>query len=405
MPRSNLEALAAPLPAPTVAVISATEPLGISGECPPAPRDVPTPSFDDPLNAGDAIVEYLNSGGSVEALRDLASESLIFNRIGTTGGFARPDLNGDGIPETVISLIDSTDDYQQGRVYVAMCEGGRYRLGFATDFLYTDVHIGTTFDLTGDGLDDLFIVREECGAHTCFSWVEVVGWYQNELRNLIEDVIFDLPSTGIQIFGPVTDGSYLIYMTGNGVGSLGAGPYHPRTVTWGWDPDTHLFRPIDFHLQSSTYRIHFIHDGDRSFALGNYPLALDNYNRVIHDSQLQDWPSAEFAPEYAADERQELAAYARFRRVLTRLKMDEFASAEVHYEDLIENHPQGEPGDGFARMGRIFWEEFTDSRDFDEACAAAQDFASANPSEILDHFEYGYSNPTYTPTGLCPASP
>ena len=390
-------------PWPTVDFIDPTEPLG---GCPPPPSDVRVPALDDPLNAGDALVQYLNAGGSIERLVEHAYALGVLGDLGAPQGFARPDLNGDGTPEFAISLVEWFEPESPGKVYVAMCEGGAYRIGYASpeDISYPTAQIESAFDMTGDGLDDLLIVRQGCGAHTCFSRVEVVVWYQNALQNRMDDAYFDLPSTGIEVLGPVTDGSYQIYTTGNGVASIGAGPYHRRAVTWGWNQEAKIFGVVEFRFLPSTYRIHFVHDGDRSYALGDYPLALETYNRVIHDITLQDWPSAESAPTLAEGRPQELAAYARFRRILTRLKMDDFASAEVHYQDLIDKHPPGEPGDGFARMGQIFWEEFTASEDFDAACAAAQHFAVVSRAEVIDPLEYGYSNLLYTPEGLCPTS-
>lgn len=390
---------------PTVPARQPTVSNAPVGPCPPGPSDIPVPQLGDPLEAGEAIVEYLNAGGAVEALRELATPPSVVTTLGTSGDFSQPDLNGDGIAEIAISLLDMTDVNLQGRVYIAMCESGRYRLAYATDFSYTDAHIGPAFDLTGDQVDELLIVRENCGAHTCFEWVEVVSWHRDQLMDLMQDVSFDLPSTGIQLFGPLMDGSYQIYMTGNGVASVGAGPYQKRAVTWSWSPDAHRFQPVDVRLLPSDHRIHFVHDGDRSFALGNYSLALEYYNRVIQDDHLKDWPSEEFASQERRYGRLELAAYVRFRRVLTRLKMDDFASAEAHYQDLLDNHPPGEPGEGFAGMGQAFWEVFSVSRDFDAACAAAQEYAGANRREVLEHLEYGYSNPTYTPQGLCPTAP
>lgn len=374
--------------------------------CPPPPADVPIPEIEDVLNFGDALVQYLNAGGSIERLAEQADAVGVLGDIGVLQGFMQSDLNGDDIPEIAISLVNWMDSFQEGKIYVAMCESGEYRLSYASpdrdDF--RTAQIDSVFDMTGDGLDDLVIRRRGCGAHTCSEWIEVVVWHEAQLQDRMEDVYFDLPSTGIEFIGPVSDGLYQIYMTGNGVASVGAGPYHRRAVTWEWDQNAHLFRPGELELLPSPWRIHFVHDGDQAFTNGEYMLALDAYERVIHDDTLQDWPSGELGPTLVEERPQELAAYARFHRILTRLKMDDFTSAEVHYQDLIDNHPSGEPGDGFARMSQIFWDEFAASKDFNSACEEALDFAGANPSRVLDPLDYGYSNLTYTPSGLCPTT-
>ncbi len=372
--------------------------------CPPAPRDVPLPEIDDPHNAGEALSTYLNAGGSVDALRELGSEPQVINRLGTSGDFALTDLNGDGFDEVALSLTEPDAFNFQGAVYIAQCRGGRFQIGYQTDDEYPVNYIGPALDMTGDGIEELLIVRRQCGAHTCFEWPQVIGYRGDRLIDLMQDSYFDLPSTGIQLFGPLMDGSYQIHMTGNGIGSVGAGPYQPRSVTWTWNSDMGRFIPGDIRLLPSDYRIHFIHDGDRSFAVGNYYLALDYYDRAIHDDELLDWPSPEMADELRKYGRQELAAYARFRQMLVRLKMNDFASAEVHYQDLLDSHPPDEPGGGFAAMGRVFWEAYVATGEFDAGCEAAQAYAAANRDSVLVHLDYGYGNPTYTPAGLCPTA-
>lgn len=373
--------------------------------CPPPAAEVAVPPIGDVLDYGEALLGYLGAGGSIERVAESAVELHLLGDLGVQQAYAQPDLDGDGVPEVVISLVQWFEPRAPGKVYAAICRNGRYRLAYASseDTYYTTSQIEAVLDMTGDGLDDLVIRRTGCGAHTCFSWVEILAWDGHKLRDLMDPAYFDLPSTGIQIFGPMPNGSYMIVMTGNSVASVGAGPYHRREVTW--ELQNGMFRAVAVRFLPSKYRIHFVHDGDRSFALGNYPLALEYYNRVIHDRTLEDWPGTGMAPDLAADRPVQLAAYARFRRVLTRLRMDDFESARVHYQDLVASHPQGDPGAGFSRMGQIFWEEYSASRDFDSACAAAQRFAEAKPAEVLEPLDYGYSNPSYAPAGLCPAAP
>ncbi|MFQ5942324.1 MAG: tol-pal system YbgF family protein [Anaerolineales bacterium] len=399
MPTSSLRPTAEPAPPTEVPLIT--------GQCPPEPDDVPIPPIDNVLDYGESLLQYLNAGGPIEQLAEHAAEEHLLGDVGVASGFTAHDLNGDGIPEIAISLVDQFEGRRPGRVYVAMCGDGRYDLAYtsADNVQYDTAKIETVFDITGDGLDDLIILLSSCGAHTCFDWLEVVVWEDYKFEDRMGTTYFDLPSTGIEFFGPITDGSYEIYMTGNGVASIGAGPYHRRAVTWRWDPFNRRFYAMDFRYLPSRWRIHFVHDGDQSFALGNYELALEYYNRVIHDGALQDWPSSEWNPAYEDSRPGELAAYARFRRILTRLKMGDPESAAVHYQDLIDNHPPGEYGEAFARMGEVFWTEFLASGDFNRACEVAQPFAPLSVSVDFPPLEYGYSNPTYTAAGMCPTTP
>jgi hypothetical protein len=404
------QGLSTPLPAtaetPKPIDKAATEALSGPEHCPPSTAGVAIPPLEDVLNYGDSLVEYLNAQGSVEVLAQQAEALNLLGNLGVPQGYMQQDLNGDDVPEIAISLVDWMEGFSEGRVYVATCEGGEYRLSYTSperdDF--RTAQIDSAFDLTGDGLDDLIISRRGCGAHTCFEWLEVVTWDGQDLENRMEDIYFDLPSTSIEFIGPAADGSYRVEMTGNGVASVGAGPYHRRAVTWEWDPVAFLFRPGELEYLPSEWRIHFVHDADQAFADGDYLLAFEIYDRVIHDDSLSDWPSDEFAPEIAESRPIELAAYARFRRILTSLMMNDLDSAEIYYQDLIDSHPPGEHGEGFAGMGEAFWGEYYVSGNYDLACAAARQVADTMPTSDLAPLDYGYSNPTYTPAEICPAS-
>jgi len=71
------------------------------------------------------------------------------------------------------------------------------------------------------------------------------------LRNLVDDVCFDLPGTGIQLFGPVTDGSYQIYMIGNGVASFGAGCSAAQQFAAAYPAE--VIDPLQYAYSNRTY--------------------------------------------------------------------------------------------------------------------------------------------------------
>ena len=392
-------------PAPTPEEVDPTATPQIAKNCPDVTAGVDIPAIEDVLKYGESFVDYLNVGGSIDELAEHAEELGMLGTTSESGGFLTPDLNGDDIPEAAIALVDWKEPFMPGRVYVAMCEAGDYQLKYASadeEFLQT-VGLQDAFDLTGDGLDDLLIIRSGCGAHTCFDWVEVVAWHDGELKNRMDGSYFDLPTTSIDLIENQGDGTYQIVIGGNAVASVGAGPYHRRSATWIWDHDANQFRAGELEFQSSNWRVHFVHEGDRRFDAGDYSLALEQYNRAIHDDTLEDWPSAEWNPEYAVQRPMELASYARFRQMLASIKLGNLRSARGYYEELIENHPSGDYGDGFTVMGLVFWDEFTGSQDFDLACLAAQFEAPVSPTGDFAPLDYGYSNPTYTPEMMCPA--
>jgi hypothetical protein len=405
IPSQGLTSTTTSVREPPAAPTTLTETPSPQGDCAPPVADVPPPPIDDVLDYGDEFIAYLNAGGSFERLVEFADELGVLSSLGLGLPLARADLNGDGAQELVVSLVNWVDDPQQrGRLYVAMCVSGEYRLGYSSpDNQYSPTpHIEDVFDITADGLDDLIIRRRGCGAHTCFVRLEVVAWTDGELSDRMDPAEFSWPTTAIEFIGPAADGSYQITMTGTGVGSVGAGPYRERSVTWGWDRLALLFRIGERQLLPSPWRIHFVHDGDDRFAAGDYSQALELYDRVIHDLTLQDWPPGPADDEAVEARRLELAGYARFRRILTHIKLEDFEAAEADYQDLIGSHPAGSSGSGFARMGEAFRSEFTASGDFNLACFIVQEVVAASRDEFRMALDYGYENRTYTPADLCP---
>ncbi len=71
------------------------------------------------------------------------------------------------------------------------------------------------------------------------------------LQNLADDVCFGLPGTGNQLFGPVTNGSYQISMTGNGVSLIGAGCFAAKGSAAA-DP-SEVLEPLDCGYSNRTY--------------------------------------------------------------------------------------------------------------------------------------------------------
>ncbi|MCJ7706777.1 MAG: VCBS repeat-containing protein [Anaerolineales bacterium] len=370
------------------------------GACPVPPGTPEPPELTNLSTLAAGIPAYLNGGGSLEALRQTLEAEGLFPS--GSIGWALMDFTADGLDDLALSVIDrsSTAVPQAGGFFLYVCDGRSYGLAYASPALADTgapiVHAAQ--DLNGDGLTDLLIGYPVCGAHTCLERIEVLMWAGATLQNRLTGTSQDLPTPGIDLVGPTDNGSYQIAISASGVGSIGAGPFRPFTRTWSWDPQSGAFVVSDETRETTNYRFHVLEDADQAAREGDYTAALDLYYRIVTDDTLADWVNPE-------TERANLTAYAMFREMLTRLLMSDYGDAQVDYGILQNGYPAGSTGSAYAAMATAFWEKYVPTADVAAACAAAQAFASEHASEVLDPLYFGYSNPTYTASDVCPIGP
>jgi hypothetical protein len=249
-------------------------------------------------------------------------------------------------------------------------------------------------DLNQDGRQDLLIARRRCGAHTCSAQVQFLVKAEGGLANRLEGTTDDLPSPQVQVHQQ-GEAPAAIEITATGINSVGAGPFRPFSRIWSWDETAGVYRPTEERQSQTDFRIHKLHDADEAAKQGNYEEARSNYQRVIEDETLGDWVQPE-------QERELLAAYARFRLVTLAIQAGDAAEAESQLttmQAVIDADSLGEP---FLEMAEIFYQIFQQTSDYQQACQSAQAFAAAHRTEILDPLYFGYANPTYTAEDLCP---
>jgi hypothetical protein len=378
----------------SAAPLSTITPAPESG-CPVPPGSPPLPDLSASFDWASELQAYLNEGGLVEPLADgLESRSL---PDGSSAGIVRRDLDADGFEDLTIVLYDLNNNTEpSGSILVFRCDKNRYRLAYvsAPGQNPGPPVLVSVQDLNADGIAELLFTRETCGAHTCFERVEVLRWERSGFVNVFSGRSDDLPSPSVEIVGPVSDGSYRIEITAQGIASVGAGPYRRFTRIWGWSPDQSEFIVVDEKFAPPTFRIHMLHDADDAAAAGNLESALVMYQRVREDGALDDWIKDD-------NGHAELAAFATYRQMMLYLQTGRLESARQALEFMQASIPEGAPGYGQRLLAETYWQTYSETGDLQAACNSARRFAQQQPASVLEPLQYGYANRTYTPADVC----
>jgi hypothetical protein len=372
---------------PLTAVATRTPPVAPRRSCPVASLDPSTPGLSDPAGAARALEEFLNSGGEVERLEpdelDLASW--------------RPDIDGNGWVDVALVLVrgDPQAPGSHGALHVFRCVDDRFGLVYTASEQppFGPPQVTHVADLTGDGQQELVVVRQSCGAHTCTADVEVLVWMEGQLRDRFHDSLEEFPFPTIQVQG-LEGKSGNILITAGGVQSVGAGPFRSFTRIWEWDSGSRAFRRSGDIVSDSTFRIHVLHDAESAALSGDIAGALAGYQRVIDDGSLRDWVDPE-------RERAVLGAFASFRQVSLVSLAGERDRAGSILDGMRDRYGPGGPGRPYLEMAEAYWLIIDVTGDVHQACLEAQAYASSNRAAILDPLYFGYSNPSYDPTDMC----
>jgi hypothetical protein len=350
------------------------------------------------------ILDYLNDGGSVDALAALLVTA------GHAPNGSQPvlslDINGDAWLDLAVAYVDpfaplasahgvfrpALQPPARGSVGLYLCQGTQYIPGEpvleapdATPILHL------AGDLSGDGVTDLVVGWETCGAHTCYQELDAVMAKGSTLVRAPFDPTLDLPYPEVRF---LPDGRLAV--TGTGIASVGAGPFRQITRAWSWEAEQQVFVVDTEALEAPRFRIHALLDGEAAARGGDWDLALDLYHRVVMDDALLDWADP-------LSERANLTGYSMYRIVVAYASKGDQGDAKVAYGILQNQYPDGSLGKAYAELATAFWDAYTPAGDLEVGCRAARAFAESHRAEILDPLFFGYANPTYTPGDVCPA--
>jgi hypothetical protein len=255
------------------------------------------------------------------------------------------------------------------------------------------VRLLQVLDTNGDGRQDIVYTLITCGAHTCFESLEILNWEEAGFFSLMGGRL-DMP---YPIY-TVTPGR--IDAESGSVASVGAEPQRDYSEVWEWNGG--VFTVTQQVWASPVYRYHALLDGDRALLSGDYATAAAVYERVIGDDALQEWGAVSAMVDPGV-ERVQLAAFARWRLVLTYLRSGDPSGAHLAYNQLQAEHPDGAVGHDVAALAEAFWVAYAVDGSVVDGCTALIVAAKENTS-VHDFFNenYGYANPRWEAVDICP---
>ena len=363
------------------------------------------------------ILDYLNSGGTLDGLQDSGLEEIA-------------DLTGDGLHEVVHKSI--------GYSFFG-CKDGHYQdlLDFAGDF---GVELADIVDLNKNGIPELILYDI---SHYGDASIYVFEWDGNKFRSLIDmgkysltdDTVIDWVSATSPHQIMDTNGDrlkeivivYDVRQTeswGLGVGEFVTWRRPLRNVTTilGWNGKNF----VDIKQGSyppPEYRFQAVQDGDEQVLSGNYAAALSFYQAAIFDDRLEWWsperreydihlhmsrfdatPTVYPTPIPDDTEYPRLAAYAYYRIMLLHFVQGHESDAGTVYKTLGQKYSNNVSGRPYVEMATAFWEAYQSTHKMYDGCGAAIQYAVEHPGILIplgSDYHGGYSH-TYVPADVCP---
>ena len=307
------------------------------------------------------------------------------------------DVTGDGQRDVVVSYTNLQQP-PQGALLIFTCNGSQYILshtvlsaeGGQTPRL---LHIQ---DLNANGLHEVVYSSTQCGAHTCFEDLQILGWNNGVFEPLLAGSTADQPYPSFKLTDFDEDGIYDLEVVGTAIGSVGAGPQRDQINIWKYDSASSRWAVAEQTLASSPFRIHLVHDAEAAMDRGEYLIASLLFQQVIEDDTLIEWANEE--QEYNT-----LAAYAYYKRIVAALFQSDRPGGLALYGEMAEIY-EDSPQYGFVEMADAFLAN-SELISLEDSCTSAREYASSHPALVLDPLGsevYGYANPDFAPADVCP---
>jgi hypothetical protein len=367
---------------------------------PIAPSPVAVPGLPEDLSQyATAIAQYLTATNAPVACPNALLDAWAIP-VSPAARCAVGDTDADGQSEIILVLAVSQGF--DAAVTVAVLDKSAGSWGVAFQSPSTEEGGGFLVSVPSGNLDDILwavqnvnglpgaeiVYRPEyCGAHTCYTTVEVYGWNGATYADLTDgEITISYADTALE--DTDLDGDLEIILNGGSIGSVGAGPTRTRTELYGWNGRQYVLAQTI--LDPSEFLYHNVLDADDAFFAGDLVLALDRYTRALEDLSLLQWKE---------NERGEMDPYLHFRIAITYMALGG-ASAEA--AQSVEAAINSYPGSLHGEMARGFRDAWQPAGDTTAGCRAADAYVQANLDAFQEFWYFGYGNREFDPGRMCP---
>lgn len=352
----------------------------------PAAAQCPSDFADYPT----AMLMALNAGGGVEVLESFLTAC---NATPPTPPIAQ-DLTGDGNADLVVlypnPIVSSTHPIMDLVILNGGAEG--YTIGHQAR-AESEVNLLGALDINSDGKNDVAWLETTCGADTCFDTVQLYSW-DGQGWQVWTSAKITMANAETTLEDQVESGKGLdIVLTGGEYGNPAAGPQRARTEVWG-SVDGAPYSLLEKSFAPSTCLYHTVLDANAAFQNGaedDFEQAETLYTQATTDTSLV--PCGQRENEVA-----ELQSFSLYRLALIAAYRGQPDVAADLTGAIAATYPDGI----YAKVGQSWLDAYTASGDMAAACAAVTQFAESNPEASAVLGDYGFANPSFNATDVCP---
>ena len=337
------------------------------------------------------------AGAALAALRQWGFVPESGGNLQALGGLApvlQADVDGDGNADLIVAAVErSSELFPAATLLVLRSSNGGYTPlfdSYSLSQMQGPIAILALTDLNGDGAADVVFAQENCGAHTCFTYITPLSCAGATCASLADEIAAAYADRA-EIADRDGDGLIEIAVHGNTYGSIGAGPQRASTTIYklvggSYKQDAVLYDPSDKLL-------FVVLDANQALAAGDVQKAISLYTKAIADPSLK--PAGNFAGWSEQEELEALRSFARFRLVVSYCLAGKRSAAE---EALAQERQARGP---FAPALETFWHTFAETGDVTASCAAVTTYMQRSPEVVDIMNSFGYANPQFRPEDMC----
>ncbi|MGC9523404.1 MAG: FG-GAP repeat domain-containing protein, partial [Anaerolineae bacterium] len=250
-------------------------------------------------------------------------------------------------------------------------------------------------DVNGDGVTEVVIQTEQCGAHTCFTSLIVGRWDGGAWQDLAAQPITQA-YTDLTIADLDDDGALEFVMEGGTFGSVGAGLQRQRRLVFDWLDGA--YRLVEEVPEDSDIAYYRILDANAALAEGDLDAVLSLAGDVMAAPNFTEIP----APVEPVDKAR-IVSYAGVEVMLVHALRDEPEAmaevlAEVRAHELVTDTI-------YLEAAQTLLDVYRETGDAVEACAQMEEVVAADPERGVFFQWYGYGTERMTLDQICPLDP